>query len=56
VPHLGPRPVYTVNEIQTGKMSTAALSDKSTYKDAIEEAEEALKALRLLDQEKERDT
>jgi translation initiation factor IF-2 len=51
VPQSGPRPVYTLRETKAEKTVAVAQSEpKTIYRDAIEEAEEALKALRMEDQ------
>ena len=51
VPQLGPRPVYTVRKTKAEKTVAAAPSEpKTIYSDAIEEAEQVLKALRMEDQ------
>jgi translation initiation factor IF-2 len=51
VPQSGPRPVYTVRETKAEKTVTVAQSEPTTmFKDAIEEAEQILKALRMEDQ------
>jgi len=51
VPQLGPRPVYTVRKTKAEKTVAVAPSEpKTIYRDAIEEAEQVLKALRIEDQ------
>jgi translation initiation factor IF-2 len=51
VPQLGPRRVYTVRDTKAEKTVAVAPSEpKTIYRDAIEEAEQVLKALRMEEQ------